>query len=168
VDDLSEAIDAGLADAQQAVAAMRLPGEAAGTFSELMTRCVDEFADRFGLQTEVVIEQPLPALSARAQAEALRIAREALSNASRHADATVVRVRAGVHAGQFVVVVGDNGRGFDPGAVGSTAFGLAGMRERAALIGGRLNIESRPHDGTRVSLIVPLAAAAVPAAVSPG
>jgi signal transduction histidine kinase len=165
VDDLSEAIDAGLADAQQAVAAIRLPGEAAGTFSELMGQCVDEFADRFGLQAEFAIEEPLPQLTARAQAEALRIAREALSNASRHADATVVRVRAGVDAGRFVVTVGDNGRGFDPGAVGRSAFGLASMRERAALIGGELRIDSRPHDGTRISLIVPLAVAAVPVVV---
>ena len=160
--ELEKAIDAGLADAQQAVAAMRLPGEPAGTFSELMARCVDEFADRFGLRAEFSCEQPLPPLSARAQAEALRIAREALSNASRHADATLVRVRAGMEAGRFVIVVGDNGRGFDPGAVSRSAFGLASMRERAALIGGELRIDSRPHDGTRISLSVPVVGAAVP------
>ena len=160
--ELSAVIDAGLADAQHAVAAMRLPGEPAGTFSELMARCVDEFADRFGLRAEFSCEQPLPSLTARAQAEALRIAREALSNASRHADATLVRVRAGMEAGRFVIVVGDNGRGFDPGAVSRSAFGLASMRERAALIGGELRIDSRPHDGTRISLFVPVVGAPVP------
>jgi signal transduction histidine kinase len=162
--ELGEAIDAGLAEAQQAVAAMRLPAEPTGTFSELMSRCVDEFADRFGLRVEFACEyeQRLPWLSARAQAETLRIVREALNNARRHADATVVRVRASVEAGRLVVVVGDNGCGFDPDAAGRTAFGLASMRERAALIGGELLIDSRPQDGTRVSLSVPLEIAAVP------
>ena len=160
--ELGEAIDAGLADAQHAVAAMRLPGEPTGTFSQLMARIVDEFADRFGLRVEFECEQRLPGLTARAQAEALRIVQEALTNVRRHADATVVRVRAGVEAGQLVVVVGDNGCGFDPDTVGRTAFGLESMRERAALIGGQLRIDSRPRDGTRVSLLLPLVLAPVP------
>ncbi len=72
-----------------------------------------------------------------------------------------MRVRAGVEAGRLVVVVGDNGCGFDPESVGRTAFGLASMRERASLIGGELHIDSRPRDGTRVSLLVPLVLAPV-------
>jgi len=160
--ELGEAIDAGLAEAQQAVAAMRLPGEPTGTFTELMSRSVYEFADRFGLRVEFECPQRLPGLSARAQAEALRIVQEALSNVRRHADATVVRVRVGVEAGRLVVVVGDNGCGFNPESVGWNAFGLASMRERAALIGGELHIDSRPRDGTRVSLHLPLVLAPVP------
>ncbi len=159
--ELGDAIDAGLAEAQHAVAAMRMPGEPVGSFAELMSRCVDEYADRFGLRAEFECEQAPPPLTPRAQAEALRIVREALNNVRRHADATVVRVRANVEAGRLVVVVGDNGRGFDPDAVGATAFGLLSMRERASLIGGELRIDSRPHGGTRVSLFVPLALAPV-------
>ena len=97
---------------------MRLAGEPVGTLRELLSRSVDEFADRFGLRVEFECEADLPVLSPRAQAEALRIAQEALSNVRRHADATVVRVRAGVEDGRLVVAVGDNGRGFDPDAVG--------------------------------------------------
>jgi signal transduction histidine kinase len=163
--ELGQTIDAGIAEAQQAIAALREPTEAnASSFSELMSRCVYEFGDRFGLRVEFACEQDLPQLTARAQAEALRIAQEAINNVRRHADATVVRVRAGVESGRLVVVVGDNGRGFNPNTVGRTAFGLASMRERAALIGGELRIDSRPLDGTRVSLFVPLALAAVPIA----
>ena len=165
--ELGQTIDAGIAEAQQAIAAMREPTEPTGSsFSELMSRCVYEFGDRFGLRVEFACEQDLPQLTARAQAEALRIAQEALNNVRRHADATVVRVRAGVESGRLVVVVGDNGRGFNPNTVGRTAFGLASMRERAALIGGELRIDSRPQDGTRVSLLVPLALAAVPIALA--
>jgi len=59
------------------------------------------------------------------------------------------------------VTVQDNGRGFDPEAVPVGEFGIAGMRERAALVGGELAIDSRPLDGTRVTLRVPLPSTAV-------
>jgi signal transduction histidine kinase len=160
--ELDEAIDAGLTEAQQAVAAMRLPDEPTGALCDLMSRCVDEFADRFGMRTEFDCEHGLPPLPRRAQAEVLRIAQEALTNVRRHADATLVHVRASMEDGRLVVLVGDNGRGFDPAVVGRTAFGLASMRERAALIGGELRIDSRPQDGTRVSLLLPFAIAAAP------
>ena len=167
-DELSEAIDAGLVEAQQAVAALRLSAEPTGTLAEVMARSVDEFADRFGMRAEFEAEADLPGLSPRAQAEALRIAQEALNNVRRHADATVVRVRAAVEDGRLVLVVGDNGRGFDPETVGRSAFGLASMRERAALIGGELRIESQPRDGTRVSLFVPFPLVVAPAAEAIG
>ena len=94
--ELDAAIDAGLAEAREAVAAMRLAGDPAGTLPELLARSVDDFADRFGLRVEFTCDPDLPVLPARAQAEALRVMQEALSNVRRHADATVVRVRAGV------------------------------------------------------------------------
>jgi signal transduction histidine kinase len=158
--ELAMAIEAGLVEAQQAVATMRLSGEPLCTLHDLLSRSVDEFADRFGVRAEFECAVDLPALTPRAQAEALRIAQEALTNVRRHADATVVRVRAAVDEGRLIVAVGDNGCGFDPDAVGQNAFGLAGMRERAGLIGGELRIESAPQDGTRVSLVVPLVLAA--------
>jgi signal transduction histidine kinase len=161
-DELGEAIDAGLAEARQAVAAMRLVGEPVGTLRRLLSQSADDFADRFGLRVEFECVSDLPPLPPRAQAEALRIAQEALTNVRRHADATVVRVRAAVEEGRLIVAVGDNGRGFDPDAVGQPAYGLASMRERAALIGGELRIDSALQEGTRVSLLVPLALAAAP------
>ena len=129
----------------------------------MLAHSVDDFADRFGLRVEFECEEDLPPLSPRAQAEALRIAQEALTNVRRHADASLVRVRAAVEDGRLVLVVGDNGCGFDPATVGETAYGLASMRERAALIGGELRIDSAPQDGTRVSLLVPLQLATAPA-----
>jgi len=164
--ELGGAIDAGLVEAQQAVAALRVSAEPTGTLSDVMSRSVDEFGDRFGLRAEFEGQPDLPRLSPRVEAEALRIAQEALNNVRRHADATVVRVRAAVEDGHLVLVVHDNGCGFDPAAVGRSAFGLASMRERAALIGGELRIESRPLDGTRISLIVPVALVLAPAAAS--
>ena len=167
-DELAAAIEAGLVEAQHAVAAMRLSGEPSGTLQDLLSRSVEEFADRFSVRAEFECATDLPSLSPRTQAEALRIAQEAMSNVRRHADATVVRVRAFVDAGRLVIAIRDNGRGFDPGAVGQAAFGIAGMRERAALIGGELSIESAPHDGTRVSLVLPLVPVTAAVGISPG
>ena len=154
--EVSAAVDSGLAEAQQAVAAMRLPGDASGSLQELMARWLDDFEDQFGLRVRFECDSTLPPLSPRTEAEALHIVQEALTNVRRHADATVVRVRAGREDGHLVLVVGDNGRGFDPGAVGDAAFGLASMRERASLVGGELEIESAPRKGTRVQLTLPL------------
>jgi signal transduction histidine kinase len=58
-------------------------------------------------------------------------------------------------AGALTVAVSDNGRGFEPGAVARDRFGLRGMRERAETVGAALTIDSRPADGTRITLDVP-------------
>ena len=155
-DELTGAIDAGLADARQAVMALRLGSEPAVSLRELMARYVDDFADRFGLRAEFEWEGELPRLTPRAEAELLRIVQEALNNVVRHADATLVRVRASVVDSHLELVVGDNGSGFEPSEVREGRFGLASMRERALIIGGELTIDSRPQDGTRIRVSVPL------------
>jgi signal transduction histidine kinase len=155
-DELTGAIDAGLADARQAVMALRLGSEPAGSLRELMARYVDDFGDRFGLRTEFACEGELPRLTPRAEAELLRIAQEALNNVIRHADATMVRVRVGIVDSHLELVVGDNGVGFEPSEVAEDSVGLASMRERAQIIGGELEIDSQPLDGTRIRVRVPL------------
>ena len=164
--ELSEAIDAGIAEAHQAMVAIRLFDDPTEGLAGLLARYTDDFADRFGLRVELECEPDLPLLSPRAQAESLRIMHEALTNVRRHADATVVRLRVGVDDGRLALMIGDNGRGFDTvaEASGRVSFGLASMRERAALIGGELRIESQRQDGTRVSLLLPLATPGVSAA----
>jgi len=156
VGELEHAIDAGLAEAHQAVAALRVSGEPAGPMWDIIARYVDDFADQVGLRAEVECPTGRSGLAPRAEVELLRIAQEALNNVRRHADATVVRVRAAVVDGRLELLVGDNGRGFDPAAVDDNAYGLASMRERTELIGGQLTIDSRPQDGTRIRVLVPL------------
>jgi signal transduction histidine kinase len=158
--ELGNVIDSGLADARQAVMALRVVAEPHQSFGELLGRYVDDFADRFGIRAEFECEPGLPRLATRVEAELLRIAQEALRNVRRHADATVVRVHVGIDDGRVKVTVLDNGRGFDPATVDGAGYGLTGMRERASLIGGRLSIASRPSDGTTVTIDV-----AVPAGV---
>ncbi len=157
VSELDEAIDAGLTEARQAVMALRTVDAGGGTFVELMRRYVDDYGDRFGIRTEFDAADGIPPLGTRPQAELLRIAQEALSNIRRHADATVVRVEVSARPGWVTMSIRDNGRGFDPAAVEDGGFGITSMAERAALVGGRLAIDSRPQGGTRVTADVPVA-----------
>jgi signal transduction histidine kinase len=91
------------------------------------------------------------------EAEILRIAQEALHNALRHAKADNVTVRLRSDDGELRLEVEDDGIGFDPSApaLRSRRLGLTSMEERAARLGGRLEIESTPGAGTRVRLGVP-------------
>jgi two-component system, NarL family, sensor histidine kinase UhpB len=91
-----------------------------------------------------------------------RVAQEALVNAARHSGAT--RIEVSLEAGPEAVslLVNDNGSGFTFADEGK-GLGLSGMRERALLVGGRLEIDSRPGKGTTVTLEVPLYAEPVDA-----
>ena len=92
------------------------------------------------------------------EAEVLRIAQEALSNALRHAEAERIelRIQSGPR-GRLVVTVADDGSGFDPDAPGlrSRRLGLTSMEERARALGGSLAVVSRLGEGTTVTLEVP-------------
>jgi signal transduction histidine kinase len=91
--------------------------------------------------------------------ELLRIGQEAIANAARHADATTIRVDLRQESDVIRLRVTDDGRGFDVNAVASTGtahYGLLGMEERAARLGGRLTITSSVR-GTVVEASVPCA-----------
>jgi len=94
----------------------------------------------------------LEALTTREQGEILNVAREALSNCSRHADATHVSIalRAEETTARFTVV--DNGRGFVPAETRSRGYGLSNMEARAKKMGGTLQIRSHIGRGTVISM----------------
>ena len=99
-------------------------------------------------------------ISAAARTVLYRAAQEALTNARRHSRARRVSVSVtfGEHGARLVVA--DDGRGFSPSSLQARpdggGFGLLGMRERAALIGGRTEVASRPGGGTQVVVTVPV------------
>ena len=86
-----------------------------------------------------------------------RVLQEALANVARHSDSKQAQVRLRSRGRSLELEVADRGRGFRPGA-SRRGLGLVAMRERAALLGGTLTVESGPDGGTRVLLIVPLKA----------
>ncbi|MEV6108461.1 sensor histidine kinase [Streptomyces sp. NPDC051940] len=99
---------------------------------------------------------PLPD---RVQSALLRIAQGALANVREHAGATTARLTLTYLDDQVVLDVADDGRGFDPGAVHpgeERGHGLGAMRARVAQLGGTLNVESAPGEGTVVSASIPL------------
>jgi signal transduction histidine kinase len=96
-------------------------------------------------------------VTTKATHELLSIAREALSNVARHAEASRVRVKLEVDGSDLRLIVVDNGRGMPPEPVGGPEhLGLSNMSDRARSLGGEMRIErSRPH-GTRVIIRAPL------------
>jgi signal transduction histidine kinase len=87
-----------------------------------------------------------------------RVVQEALTNVVKHAAATRVSLVAERRANDLRVIIEDDGRGFDVRFTNDARrLGLRGMRERAALVGGEVQIESSPGRGTTVFLTIPLA-----------
>ena len=84
-----------------------------------------------------------------------RVSQEAIGNAVRHSDAKAIRVTLARHGDRFELVVSDDGSGFTFEQA-TSGLGLGGMRERAILVGGDIDIESRTGHGTTVRLSVPV------------
>ncbi|QYJ15654.1 hypothetical protein Rxycam_01480 [Rubrobacter xylanophilus DSM 9941] len=97
--------------------------------------------------------RPLPP---RVETGLYRICQEALNNAARHAEASRIEVLLTLTPGEARLRVEDDGRGFDPSPASSGQHGILGMRERARLLGGWLEISKVPVGGTRVEATVPL------------
>lgn len=141
------------------------PTQDIDVLSELAAR-TRAFAERTGLPATHDRTGDRPTLLAppAVARHLLTIASEALENAHRHADATRVDVRAGVHDDLLTVSVLDDGRGLPPGTTleqlrRTGHFGIVGMVERAASVGARIHIGRGPHSrGTEVLLQLPLAA----------
>jgi two-component system, NarL family, sensor histidine kinase UhpB len=114
-----------------------------------------EQLSRGEVETELNSEGDFADLGDDAQLVVYRVAQEALSNAARHSGAGRIAVDLRRREdGGVTLTVADDGRGFafDEAERG---LGIAGMRERALLVGGELTIESRPGHGTTVHLTVP-------------
>ncbi|MFZ1754902.1 MAG: sensor histidine kinase, partial [Caldilineaceae bacterium] len=124
-----------------------------------LSEMVDEFQKDDGpsVGLEVGLTAPLFAPPEEAE-QALRVVREALLNAHRHAQAQRIVVRLEQEDGEVRASVQDDGRGFDPQSLPADNghFGLSIMRARAARLGGQLAIHSAAGQGTRVTLAWPV------------
>ncbi len=128
-----------------------------------VTRQVQEFAQLYGVAVDLRIEgldaRPVPPLS---QTTVYRVLQEALTNVARHAGARTVSVRLARDEATIALRVQDDGIGFDPPGGAEAAageqqrLGLQGMRERAALLGGSVEVESRPGAGTTITAHFPV------------
>jgi signal transduction histidine kinase len=112
-----------------------------------------EAARSAGLRVDLDVAVPADALDGAVDAAAYRIVQESLTNTLRHAGATRAVVTAALRDDRLEVTVEDDGRG--SGAGGAGGAGLAGMRERATLLGGRLDAGDRPGGGFVVRAAIP-------------
>jgi signal transduction histidine kinase len=117
-----------------------------------------EQAEAHGLRVEFT-HQPTPPVPHDTALCLYRIAQEALRNVVKHSGARHARVALGGNGDGVSLQVADDGAGFDSRADGNGGLGLVSMRERLRLVGGTIAIESRPLDGTRIDVHVPLGAA---------
>jgi signal transduction histidine kinase len=123
---------------------------------------VTEFAERSGASVELIAPAVPPRLAPDGELAVFRALQEALANVARHAGARSVRVTIGTDdAGGVSLEVRDDGKGLgsQPGAFeGTGRMGLAGMRERIAALGGRVNLDSRPGNGLTLCVYLPSSA----------
>jgi len=147
---------AALSDARQAISDLRLRPAP----TESLLQAIREEAQRFSSATGIPCAVTLPpnlALPASTAEHALRCITEGLTNIARHARASNASVSIALHEGSATIQVQDNGTGFDPGTVAEQAghYGLLGLRERARLAGGTLEVKSAPGAGTTLLLCLP-------------
>ena len=158
-EELQSAIDAvrraarGLRDA---VNDLRLEEEGGRSLPELVESLVQRNrAMARGCEISLEVGEGFPAApSGEAGTQLLRVIQEALTNARRHSGAKSVSVTLRREGGDLVAEISDDGRGFEPEEI-SSGVGLSSMRERAAALGGRVEIESEAGRGTSVRVRVP-------------
>jgi signal transduction histidine kinase len=129
------------------------------TFTEALDALVAEFSAARDVRFDLKIDDAATAqLSPGQSADALQIAREAISNAVRHGAASQMTIRLHPGDGAICLLVQDNGRGFDAAhrARDGAGHGLSNMQARAERLGGSLRLESAPAAGTRIVLTLPL------------
>lgn len=145
-----------LADARRAIDDLRQT--APDALEATVCREVTRFGEATGLVAECRVDQDLEPPDATSEA-VVRIVSEALTNVARHARARRVTVSVRRDGNDLCVTVSDDGVGFDPAAVPPGHYGLIGVRERTRLIGGRIELASRPGGGTTLTARLPLEAA---------
>ena len=121
-----------------------------------------------GLQVSCEFPVLLPPLSPESTTTLYRVAQAALTNINRHARASTVLIACTVARNHVTLEIEDDGVGFEPALVAhpretGEGLGLLGMRERLALLGGQLEIESEPGSGTRIIATAPLPVEVKPA-----
>jgi len=154
---------AGLAQARHVVSALAPPELDSGSLTSAVGRLLDELATQTDLQTELRTESDLPELTPATQIALLRTVQGALANVRQHSDAHHVVVTLDRSEDTIRLDVVDDGVGFDaadwagttPDSYAHGGYGLRSTRARLRELGGGLDIESRPGEGTALSAHVP-------------
>jgi signal transduction histidine kinase len=148
----------GIAEGRDAIQGLRSSDPHASDLILALSQTREEFEFHEDAEFCVSVTGKQTLFPQQVQHEIYRIAREALANAFRHSSAKYIELEAEYSSDELCISIRDNGCGMDPQAIEKGReghWGLIAMRERAARIGARLTILSRPTQGTEVRLSIP-------------
>jgi signal transduction histidine kinase len=142
-----------LEEARRSVSALRRANLTSGGLLDAIGQIGQKLTSDSGIALETKLEGQPYALTEQCEANLLRIAQEALTNAVRHAHPSQIHVLLAYRTGAVVLEVGDSGSGMTGSE--SSGFGIDGMKQRARQLGGEIKILSDPGHGTRIVVTVP-------------
>ncbi|PWB50197.1 MAG: hypothetical protein C3F13_17165 [Anaerolineales bacterium] len=149
------------ADVREYILGAKLAASSHHGFLIALRHFLQRFQEYYGVRTEFIepADWSDDLLEPTVEAQLLRIIQEALTNVRKHAKAQCVQVLIHLDDGRAQVIVQDDGVGFDPALLldgGEQKYGLGFLRERAEEVGGKVEIQSAPKQGTRVVVEVPI------------
>jgi signal transduction histidine kinase len=146
-------------EVRDAILALRTPLPHEVELPKMLAQYLDSFRRQARVDVTLDIrDEAATRFSPRTALELVRVVQEALSNVRKHSGAVQARVTFEAQGGQAVICIDDDGVGFDMSDVYSEGqhFGVQVMKERMVALGGSLDIDSRPGQGTRVTAKLPL------------
>ncbi len=147
----------GLADLRRTVAILRATVDEDLPITEALARLARQFEEATGLAIHLALDDCPERLPLAYRQAIYRAVQEGLTNIQRHARASEAWIQISQRDGPITLLIGDNGAGM-PAATGQDAeghFGLVGMKEKAALLGGEFFIDPRPGGGTQLTFRLP-------------
>jgi signal transduction histidine kinase/ligand-binding sensor domain-containing protein len=159
---LRKQVEGFIREARQSIWNLRSPALAVHDLPTALREAGETLTVGTGIRFEVVIVGKPGRFAPRVEEQLLRIGQEAVSNAVRHANASVICLELRYTDGSVVLRVLDDGCGFDPAVAtaGGNHWGLKSMQERAEQIGGRLQLLTKPGEGTILETSAPVTNAA--------
>lgn len=163
MDRIRRLLEAGLTEVRTFIGALRPPEFGARDLVALLEGLAVQHESLTGTEIDLQVRGPVPEVGLPVKIALYRVLQEGIANASRHGRATRVAVRLrpvrGRGGPRLRMSIGDDGAGFDARRTTPDPdrhFGLAGMRDRVEMIGGRFRLRSTPGQGATVAVEVPL------------
>ena len=154
---IEESARSALAETRALVASTGPVGLSTGGIADALERLAERFSRETSVTVGVEVAE-LPALERDTEVVLLRVAQEGLANVRKHAGAESAVIELAADDSIVTLTVRDDGSGFDAKSP-TPGFGLGGMRDRLALVGGALTISSAPGAGTELTATLPLSVA---------
>jgi signal transduction histidine kinase len=151
-----EQVREALNELRQTVATLREPLESDLPLAVSLKRLVDGFEEATGITIHLLLPESFPEMSAEHRLAIYRTAQEALTNVQKHAEAQQVWLQVSRQEDILTLRVSDNGKGMMERKE-AAGFGLRGIQERAAQLGGEFRLEARKGGGAQVCLSLPVA-----------